>query len=101
MADRRRLGGVFHHPEAPMKSILLSTAALLALAGCATEPATSVAASAAPAQAGASSLKGEVQTGSRLSRIGSDRIVRSVGNQTFRDEVDVRSIGNEVGARGN
>lgn len=84
-----------------MKSMLLSAAALLALAGCATEPASSTAAAPAPAQAGASSLKGEVQTGSRLSRIGSDRIVRSVGNQTFRDEVDIRSIGNEVGARGN
>lgn len=84
-----------------MKSTLVTAAALLALAGCATEPATSSAPSAAPTQAGAASLKGEVQTGSRLSRIGSDRIVRSVGNQTFRDEVDVRSISNEVGARGN
>ena len=47
----------------------------------------------ATTQAGAASLKGEVQTGSRLSRIGNDRTVRSVGNQTFRDEVDVRSLG--------
>jgi hypothetical protein len=75
-------------------------AALLLIAGCAGVPEAAPAArtTAAGSQPGSSR---EVLTGSRIARPGTDRIVRAIDNQTYRDENRITSIGNEVGARGN
>ncbi|MFY9512011.1 MAG: hypothetical protein WAQ05_13670 [Rubrivivax sp.] len=82
-----------------LPSLLLLPAAL-ALVACATPTSTTTAEAPATAQAGEKSLNGPITTGSRLNR-GTERAVRVIGSQAFRDENEIRSIGNDVGARSN
>jgi predicted secreted protein len=77
-------------------------AAAVLLAGCATTEAPSTTAAAKPATAGAEAPKYENNlTGSRLSKGTGDRHLRSVGNQSARDEFNATSMGNLVGIKGN
>lgn len=86
-----------------MKSTFAILAAALVLAACASQPAgtaTDAKTVAAATPAGEKSLEGQVTTGSRLKR-GTERAVRVIGNEEYKDSNDVRSIGNAVGARSN
>lgn len=73
----------------------------VALGGCATvaDPKATVDAKAKQAM--------EIQrddmpiTGSRLSRGQNDRIVRAAGNAAARSDINVQSLGNEIGTRSN
>lgn len=86
-----------------MKAILVTILAASGLVACASAPApdaaTAVSQNLQPD--GAASLNGGTQTGSRLGRSAGDRMLRSVGNQSYRDDNQVRSLGNEIGARSN
>ena len=77
---------------------LLATA--LVLGACASSaPTDTTTATAKPTQvAGETSLNGPVTTGTRLNR-GTERSVRVIGSQSFKDDNDIRSIGNDIGAR--
>ncbi len=66
------------------------------LAGCAApapEP--------APAAPQAVAAAPRATTGSRLTRAGTDRSIRTIGQQELQDGEPIRSLGNEVGARSN
>lgn len=76
-------------------------AAAVLLTGCATTEAPKTTAAAAP-QASTEGAKVEnTLTGSRLSKGTGDRHLRSVGNQSARDEFNATSMGNLVGIKGN
>ncbi len=80
--------------------VLIALAAAAALSACATSKpqAEATAASGKTVQLeGENSLNGPVSTGTRLSKKGNDRIVRSVGNKVYREEEQIRSLGNVVG----
>lgn len=80
---------------------LLATALVLGACASSAPPAATTTAQATPQRAGEASLNGAVSTGSRLQNRSSDRIVRVIGNQAFKDDADIKSIGNEVGGRSN
>jgi hypothetical protein len=83
--------------------ILLALSLLPLLAACASAP-SQPAGAASPADGAATAgPDGRPLTGSRLSRETTDRTLRRIGNQTFRqDEAqNIRSINNDVGARSN
>jgi len=79
-----------------------AVAGALVLAGCASAPApeapqmaAGAAAAAAPVQQ--SSLASNTLTGSRIPKQKSnDRMLKSIGNQDFRDSTDIKSIGNTL-----
>lgn len=84
-----------------MRSILLTVAFTLALAGCASSPEPAQT-GAAPAAAPKGFNDTRQITGSRLVQRSTDRNVRIIGADEARTDMsDVRSIGNAVGARGN
>jgi hypothetical protein len=86
----------------PSFALLATFAAAAWMAGCAAEPTTVASATAAGGDATKpAAQKVEPLTGSRIARPGTDRIVRGISNQGFRDDVQIRSLGNEVGIRGN
>jgi hypothetical protein len=83
---------------------LTTTCALLsaiALTACATaEPGTS--ASGAPDGSTTARAQDDATlTGSRLQRVQTDRMLKSVGNSSFRQDTTVHSLGNVVGATSN
>jgi len=84
--------------------LLLSASAALALAACASAPPPAADAQAGKGvqMAGETSLNGPAQTGTRMARKGNERVVRTIGNQTFKeDAADIHTIGNTMGIRGN
>jgi hypothetical protein len=82
--------------------LMAALAALLLTAACASPDKAAVAAPATATSVGkAADADAAPLTGSRLARRSSDRSVRSTDNQTFRDENQIRSLGNEVGMRSN
>lgn len=85
-----------------IRFVSIAAAATL-LAACASQPETAANASAKPTIEGESSLAGGYQTGSRTSWRNTDRMIRAIGNQSFKqdDAANIRSLGNEVGARSN
>ncbi len=92
--------GLHYRETAVIKTVIALGAAVLR-AACASKPAETTAA--APAQAGEESLKGPLETGTRVSRKGNDRMVKTIGNSGYRDDdaKDIKSIGNSVGGRSN
>jgi hypothetical protein len=91
--------------EIPMSKLLLSLAAISVCAGCATSPMPPPAAGAANPTAQAnvanSVTAGPALTGSRLAKRNTDRAMRSIDNQTFKDETPISGRGNDLGMRGN
>jgi hypothetical protein len=84
-----------------MKHLLAITSALL-LAACASAPVAPTVAG--PAATGPTSIAGATPapTGTRLPNKGIDRAPRTIGNQAYKEDAhEIRSIGNEVGARSN
>lgn len=80
---------------------LLATALVLGACASSAPPATTTTAQATPQRAGEASLNGPTSTGTRLQNRSTDRIVRVIGNQAFKEDADVKSLGNEVGGRSN
>lgn len=76
---------------------------MLVLAGCAGGPETPRAAQATSAATPQQEAVDDTPiTGSRFARRSSDRLVRVIGQEAARSDMsNVRSLGNEVGARGN
>jgi len=77
-----------------MIKFLSLTAIALVLAGCAAAPSSTTTASAD---------EGIIQTGSRIPYRTSDRLLRTIGGETYKndDGAQIRSITNITGARGN
>ncbi len=94
-----------------MSKTLGILAAALVLAACAAQPGTSPSTSTNASTNGSTNAstvarvgdEGAIQTGSRLRNKGTDRIVRTIDSETYKnDEASLmRSIGNITGARGN
>lgn len=80
--------------------LLAAAAAVSALSGCASTPVPESVAN-RTAAVEASQTDRNTITGSRLARQASDRNVRAAGNSSVRSDVDIKSLGNEVGARSN
>jgi hypothetical protein len=83
--------------------ILAASAALLAACAGTPEAPSAEAVSLAPANPAEASIAGPLTTGTRIPEKGRDRTVRAIGNQTYKndDAANIRSIGNDIGARGN
>lgn len=83
-----------------MRSILFATVLAASLGACANAPDGSTSAAASP---GASSFRdAQPLTGSRLVRRSSDRNVGVIeGEEARKEMLEVRSLGNAVGQRGN
>lgn len=73
----------------------------VALSGCASVADPKAAVDAKAEQALATQRDDTPVTGSRLARGQSDRLVRAAGNAAARSDINVQSLGNEVGARSN
>ena len=79
-----------------MIKFLSLTAIACVLAGCAASPT-------ATSTTTASADEGIIQTGSRIPYRTSDRLLRTIGGETYKndDGAQIRSITNITGARGN
>ncbi len=80
--------------------VLIALAATAALAACAaSQPPAPAGAEAGKAvqMEGEASLNGPATTGTRLSKKGNERLVRTVGNRVYREEEQIRSLGNDIG----
>ncbi len=83
---------------------LTTTCALLsaiALAACATADPGATATGAPDGSTTARAQDDATLTGSRLQRVQTDRMLKSVGNSSFRQDTSVHSLGNVVGAKSN
>ncbi|MDP2004202.1 MAG: hypothetical protein Q8K45_00860 [Rubrivivax sp.] len=86
-------------------SKLLATLALagtVLVTGCATPPTADPAAAPGTAvnAAGAATTEAPL-IGSRLAKRNTDRAVRSIDNQTFKQDTEIRGRGNDLGMQGN
>ena len=75
----------------------VTIAAALLLAACTSAPAPAPEATQLASASTPESTEPGVLTGSRIPRKSTDRTVKAVGNQDYRTDNQIKSLGNEIG----